>query len=279
MTRTLVIDSGATKADWALLDPEKGWDTFQTPGIHPFFLSDEEIIHELEKVRLRVESTIQKVFFYGTGCRAESSQNRLSRAFREVFPTIETVEIAVDVLGAARALCQRSAGVACILGTGSNSVWFDGENMVQNTGGYGYILGDEGSGAVMGRELIIAWLNREMPEELMKYFEEEFPVSPDAVIEKVYRGETPSRFLASFMPFLGRYQTHPFCQGIILNQFALFIRRCVQVYPAASRLPIHFTGSVAFFFSSLLHHALEKEGLLPGKILKAPLEGLMEYHA
>lgn len=276
--RTLVIDSGATKADWAIFEPEKGWETFQTPGIHPFFLDDREIRNELTKVKNRVGEHVQRVFFYGTGCRAESSQLRLSNAFREIFPPVEIVEIAVDVLGAARALCQREAGIACILGTGSNSVWYDGENVVQNTGGYGYILGDEGSGAVMGRELIIAWLNNEMPPELMHAFEVEFAVAPDAVIEKVYRGETPSRFLASFMPFLGNHQNHPFCRDIILHQFKLFNRRCVKVYAAANNLPVHFTGSVAFHFQSLLNFALKNDGLIPGRVLQAPLEGLMEYH-
>jgi len=276
--QTLVIDSGATKADWALFDPPNGWQTFQTPGIHPFFLDDSQIRRELTAVKLRVGQQIQRVYFYGTGCRAESSQIRLDNAFREVFPKLDEVEIAVDVLGAARALCQRSAGIACILGTGSNSVWYDGSEVVQNTGGYGYILGDEGSGAVMGKELIIAWLNHEMPPDQMQAFEKQFPVSADAVIEKVYRGDTPSRFLASFMPFVVDHQAHPFCRQIILNQFTLFVRRCVKVYAASQHLPVHFTGSVAFHCQSLLFLALEREGLQAGRILQAPLEGLMEYH-
>ncbi len=278
MNRVLIIDSGATKADWTLMEAGQLRDEFQTPGIHPFFLSDEEIRMELEKVRERAGPDIHQVFFYGTGCRAESSQQRLGNLFRAVFPSAVQVEIATDVLGAARSLCQRQAGIACILGTGSNSVWYDGKTVVQNTGGFGYILGDEGSGAVMGRELLIAWLNREMPGELLTAFDAEYALSPDAVIEQVYRSETPSRFLASFVPFLAQHESHAFAQELLHRQFALFIRRCVMVYPPARALPVHFTGSVAFHFHKVLEEALKKEGLQPGRFLKAPMEGLMAFH-
>ncbi len=278
MSRLLIIDSGATKADWALMDTGQRKDEFQTPGIHPFFLSDEEIRTELEQVRRRTGASIQKVFFYGTGCRAESSRQRLHDLFRSAFPAAVQVEIATDVLGAARALCRRHAGIACILGTGSNSVWYDGEQVVLNTGGYGYILGDEGSGAVLGRELLIARLNREMPAELLQAFDAEYPFAPEAVIEQVYRSDAPSRYLASFVPFLARHEGHHFTRELLQRQFALFLQRCVLVYPPARELPVHFTGSVAYHFRKALEEALHEAGLAAGTFLKAPMEGLAEFH-
>jgi len=276
--RLLIIDSGATKADWALMEAGALKDTFKTPGIHPFFLSDEEIRTELDGVSKQLKQGIEGIFFYGTGCKAESSRQRLRDLFRAAFPTAARIEIETDVLGAARALCQRQPGIACILGTGSNSVWFDGEKVRQNAGGYGYILGDEGSGAVLGRELLIAWLNKELPGELLDAFNEEHPIAPEMVIESVYRSDAPSRFLASFVPFLARYASHDFCRELLHRQFALFIRRCVLPYPPAVELPVHFTGSVAYYFRPLVEAALAEAGLQAGVFLAAPMEGLLGYH-
>lgn len=278
-SRLLIIDSGATKADWALMEAGALKDTFKTPGIHPFFLSDEEIRTELEGVKKQVGGAADKIFFYGTGCKAESSRQRLKDQFQAVFPSAVRIEIETDVLGAARALCQRQPGIACILGTGSNSVWFDGEKALQNTGGYGYILGDEGSGAVLGRELLIAWLNKELPTELLTAFDDEYRIAPETVIESVYRSETPSRFLASFVPFLARHEAHELCRDMLHRQFSLFIRRCVMVYPPARELPVHFTGSVAYYFRPALERALKEAGLQPGAFLAAPMEGLQAYYA
>lgn len=277
--RLLIIDSGATKADWALMEAGALKDTFKTPGIHPFFLSDEEIRAELEGVRKQVGGAADRIYFYGTGCKAESSKQRLKDQFQTVFPSATRIEIETDVLGAARALCQRQPGIACILGTGSNSVWFDGEEVRQNAGGYGYILGDEGSGAVLGRELLIAWLNKELPGELLDAFNEEYHIAPETVIESVYRSDAPSRFLASFVPFLARYASHDFCRDLLHRQFALFIRRCVLPYPQAKEMPVHFTGSVAYYFRPALEAALREAGLQAGAFLAAPMEGLQGYHS
>lgn len=278
MNRLLIIDSGATKADWSLMEAGNLVSEFKTPGIPPFFLSDEEISAQLAVVAGQTGDTIDGIFFYGTGCKAESSRKRLHTAFSAAFPAAAIIEIETDVLGAARALCGRQAGIACILGTGSNSVWYDGTAVIQNSGGYGYILGDEGSGAVLGRELIIAWLNRELPPELEQSFDAAYGLSRDAVIERVYRGETPSRFLASFTPFLSAHLSSAFVQELLHRQFHLFIRRCVLPYSDARILPVHFTGSVAFYFRSVLETALSDAGLQPGVFLAAPMEGLRKFH-
>jgi glucosamine kinase len=278
MAAMLIIDSGATKADWVLLDQHSPKGAFKTPGIHPFFLSDEAIRDELLKVRQQCGNDIREVHFYGTGCKAQSSIDRLQSQFHAVFTKAQTIHIETDVLGAARALCQYQPGIACILGTGSNSVWYDGSAVVGNTGGYGYVLGDEGSGALLGRDLITAWINHEMPTELQDAFPKKFPFSLDEIIEKVYRGDTPSRYLASFVPFLYEHSQHPFIQQLLHHQFALFIRRCVLVYPPAPTLPVHFTGSFAFHFRDTLTEALRQAGLRPGQFLPAPMEGLIAYH-
>jgi len=278
MVPMLIIDSGATKADWVRLDLHSPKGAYKTPGIHPFFLSDEAIYAELARVREQCGNDIQEVHFYGTGCKAQSSIERLKTQFGKVFTQAHTIRIETDVLGAARALCQYQAGIACILGTGSNSVWYDGSAVVSNTGGYGYILGDEGSGALLGRDLLTAWINHELPAALQAEFPRKFPFSLDEIVEKVYRGDTPSRYLASFVPFLYEHMEHPFIQQILHHQFALFIRRCVLVYPPARSLPVHFTGSVAFHFRDTLTEALQEAGLQAGNFLPAPMEGLIAYH-
>jgi len=278
MNRALIIDSGATKADWSLMQAGELVSEFKTPGIPPFFMSDEEISAQLAVIATQLGDTVDGIFFYGTGCKAESSRKRLHTAFSAAFPSAAAIEIETDVLGAARALCGRQAGIACILGTGSNSVWYDGAQVLQNSGGYGYILGDEGSGAVLGRELIIAWLNRELPAELEQAFDAEYGLSRDAVIERVYRGETPSRFLAGFTPFLSAHLVSAFVQELLQRQFHLFIRRCVLPYPDARRLPVHFTGSVAYYFRGVLEGVLSEAGLQAGTFLAAPMEGLRAFH-
>ncbi|MBX2927476.1 MAG: hypothetical protein KF852_06535 [Saprospiraceae bacterium] len=278
MRPLLLIDSGATKADWAALMPGRESQRFQTIGIHPFFLSEEAIRNALEQARRRIGEAAGRIFFYGTGCKAESARRELHELFRAVFPEAEEIEIETDVLGAARALCGFQPGIACILGTGSNSVWYGGRTVVQNAGGLGYILGDEGSGAVLGRELLIAWLNRELPSELLGAFESEYPVSKDEVILSVYRSDTPSRFLASFVPFLSRHIGHSFAAGLVRRQFELFVQRCVLTYSSAKELPVHFTGSVAWHFRSILEAVLAEAKLQPGVFLAAPMEGLIGYH-
>ena len=278
MKRLLIIDSGATKADWSLMQAGALESEFKTPGIPPFFMSDEEISAQLAVIAGQTGDTIDDIFFYGTGCKAESSRKRLHAAFSQAFPSAHTIEVETDVLGAARALCGHKPGIACILGTGSNSVWYNGQDVVQNSGGYGYILGDEGSGAVLGKELIIAWLNGELPPDLIPAFDETFGISKDVVIERVYRGETPSRYLASFVPFLSKNIQSTFVQELLQRQFRLFIRRCVLSYSEAQHLPVHFTGSVAYHFRSVLEGVLSEAGLQPGLFLAAPMEGLRRFH-
>lgn len=278
MNRLLIIDSGATKADWSLMQEGALESEYKTPGIPPFFLTDEEISAQLAIIAGRTGDTIDGIFFYGTGCKAESSRKRLHAAFSQVFPGACTIEVETDVLGAARALCGRTPGIACILGTGSNSVWYNGQDVVQNNGGYGYILGDEGSGAVLGKELIIAWLNGELPPDLMQAFDKDFGISKDAVIERVYRGETPSRYLAGFVPFLSKNIQRTFVQELLQRQFRLFIQRCVLPYAESQYLPVHFTGSVAYYFRSVLESVLAEAGLQPGLFLAAPMEGLRKFH-
>lgn len=279
MTWQIIIDSGATKADWTALCQGRQVAAFQTPGIHPFFLSDEALGQAIAQARAQLQAPVHAIHFYGTGCRAEHSRQRLRQQFEKIFPEAKRIETATDVLGAARALCQRQPGIACILGTGSNSVWYDGNEIVQNSGGYGYVLGDEGSGAVLGRELLSAWLNAELPQRLGQAFETEYQLSADTILEKVYRNDAPSRFLASFVPFVARHAEEAFVQTLLKQQFQLFVRRCVLPYQAAHELPVHFTGSVAFYFREALCEVLAEARLQAGIFLKSPMEGLMRYHA
>lgn len=274
----LIIDSGATKANWTLADQYIVQYQAYTQGIHPLLMSDDAmrtIAEEAQKKGIRAPTSI---FYYGTGCKVESSQIRIKKILQQVFPKAADIEVATDLLGAARALCQHSPGIACILGTGSNSCYYDGKNIVQNKGGFGFILGDEGSGAALGKDLMAAYLNEELPAAIRTALEKVYSLSPEALIEATYRQPAPSRYLAKFATFMLQNQADTLIRQIIQQQFELFIRKYILAYPQAKNLPIHFIGSIAWHFRPFIEAILKKTALLAGNFLNEPMEGLLAYH-
>jgi glucosamine kinase len=274
----LVADSGSTKTEWKIIKegiPEK---SKFTSGINPYFLSTEETLLLLKSELILLSGySFRKIFFYGTGCNSEAKNNSVKEALKQFFSTDE-IFIGSDLLGAARSLCQNKPGIACIMGTGSNSCYFDGSVIVSNVSPLGYILGDEGGGAVLGRKLVAGVLKKQVPQTVIDHFFETYKLTPAEILENVYMKPFPNRFLGQFAKFIALNIDVPELQYIITSSFDDFIRRNILQYGEAKHLPIHFTGSIAFHFRQFLEELLLKYDLNRGIISQSPMENLIRYH-
>lgn len=273
----LIADSGSTKTDWLVADDFGATRRFQTSGINPVFRTTEDILTELTPVFEKQHLPVEEVYFYGAGVVNEEKADVIRKALVTLLGDIHC-EIASDVLGAARAVCGRYPGIACILGTGANACYYDGQQVVYGIPPMGYILGDEASGAVMGKNLIGDYFKQVMPAELREKFYEKYGLEKNEVIERVYRTERPNKYLASFTVFLNEEREHPYCQEFLHGQFKAFLQRNVLQMPESKSLPVNFVGSVAHYFKDILETELKRHGLTAGVIQKEPIEALLAYH-
>ncbi len=275
----LIADSGATKAEWCLLKNGKKKTVF-TQGISPYFLTTEQIADLLLKElwpKLKNEE-VDEVYYYGTGCANPNNAKSVKKAVSKVFKEAK-VDVNHDLMAAARALCGRNKGIACILGTGSNSCYFDGKKIVKNSPGLGYVLGDEGSGAYLGKKIIQYYLYGTFDEELRARFDAAYTTNASEILENVYKKPMPNRYLAGFCKFLAENRGHYMIENIIedgLNDF-FFTHLCK--YRETWTLPVSFAGGVAFGFQDVLKQLCNSYEFEPGKIMKNPMEGLVEYHS
>ena len=276
----LIADGGATKTDWALVDNGKLISRIYTVGMNPFQASEEiieNIVRDKLVTQLPTQAISPSIFFYGAGCTPEKCivmKGILSKFFPE-----SNIFVSSDLLGSARGLCGHQPGIACILGTGSNSCYYDGENIAENTPSLGYVLGDEGSGAVIGKTLVADILKGIMPEHITKKFYEETQLTKADILDKVYRQPMPSRFLASMTPFVSRHkEEEPLLRDLAVRNFRLFFSRCIVPYKRP-HLKVNFIGGLAFSFETELKEAAAAEGFEVGKIAKGPMEGLILYHS
>lgn len=276
----LIIDSGGTKANWSCLVNTKLEASGTVPGIHPFFLSEAELAEKLQEIRriLPTAVVIKEIYHYGTGTNSEANLTRLQRAYQSVFPQAATT-VDSDLLAVAHALCGHSRGIAAILGTGSNIGLYDGKTLVKTAGGLGYILGDEGGGAYLGRHLLNHFLNGLLPEPLSAQLRERYELTRDNIVEAVYRQPFPNRYLAGFAPFLGDHREHPYIADLIRNCFRDFFRMNVLPLQPEDPLPLSCGGSIAFHFEVLLREVAAEYGIPIGAIAMSPMEGLLNYHA
>jgi N-acetylglucosamine kinase-like BadF-type ATPase len=272
----LIADSGTTKTEWRLITEGGSSETIITSGINPFYQDATNISILLQNEFTSVRK-FRSIYFYGAGCINEEKQNIVKAALLQVFET-EQLFIGSDLLAAARSLCQNKQGVACILGTGSNSCFYDGNNIISNVSPLGFILGDEGSGAVLGKKLIGDILKKQLPQSLITDFFATYPTNAAEILENVYKKPFPSRYLASFTRFLSKNIKHPEIEQIVLSNFREFITRNLLNYPQCHHTAIHFTGSIAFFFEPQLRKVIEEQNLTIGKIEHAPMSGLISYH-
>lgn len=275
----LLADSGSTKTDWGLVENGKLVKRLRTSGMNPFQMSEEAITEEI-KTHLVPElpgTVLDEVHFYGAGCTKEK-QPIVEHALRANLTINGECEVASDMLGAARGICGHKPGIACILGTGSNSCSYDGKNLVKNVSPLGFILGDEGSGAVLGKLLVGDVLKNQMPEAITKRFFEKYKLTSAEIIDRVYRQPKPNTFLASFVPFLEENIDEPKIYNLVKESFRSFLRRNVMQYDGWQTLPIGFNGSIAKIYKKPLLEALEEEGMHLGRIIQAPMEAMVEYH-
>lgn len=275
----LLADSGSTKTDWGLVENGKLVKRLRTSGMNPFQMSEEAITEEI-KTHLVPElpgTVLDEVHFYGAGCTKEK-QPIVERALRANLTINGECEVASDMLGAARGICGHKPGIACILGTGSNSCSYDGKNLVKNVSPLGFILGDEGSGAVLGKLLVGDVLKNQMPEAITMRFFEKYKLTSAEIIDRVYRQPKPNTFLASFVPFLEENIDEPKIYNLVKESFRSFLRRNVMQYDGWQTLPIGFNGSIAKIYKKPLLEALEEEGMHLGRIIQAPMEAMVEYH-
>lgn len=277
ISMVLIADSGSTKTDWLLLEGETVMAQSQTIGLNPVFLAPEQILEILRPLFPQWQSAVQSVYFYGAGCIPAKIEG-MCRVLSQVF-TEANVEVASDLLGAARAACGRERGIACILGTGSNSCLYDGNAILSNVSPLGFILGDEGSGAVLGRLLVADYLKHQMPEVLREDFAARYKIVPSEVIERVYRQSAPNRYLANFARFIAYHLDNEYIQNLVDTQFTLFFTRNVMQYEGCRELPVSFVGSVAYYLKDNLMRVASGLGLTVGNIIQSPIEGLRRFHA
>ena len=290
-TIKLIADSGSTKTDWCLLESGGDCHRFSTQGINPCHQSEEEIAAMLEQevtphLRQLQTARPQTLWFYGSGATPAAKQ-RVEQPLRRLLGTEADITVESDLVGAARALCQHSRGIACILGTGANSCLYDGLRIVANTPALGYILGDEGSGAVLGIRFVNALFKGQLPDELRQEFVTETGLSLDAIIQRVYRQPLANRFLASLSPFIHRHIDLQQVEALVIDHFRQFIRKNIQPYYDDPRLKealpaspeLHVTGSVGFHYQRQLAAAAALEGMRLGRVMGSPMEGLIGYHS
>ncbi len=276
----LIADSGSTKTHWCLKAANGQTSEFFTDGINPFQQTSDGIRSSIsvqllpQIAKLMWVGPITHIYFYGAGCTPEKKPLVVA-ALKACFKQAETIVVESDMLGAAVGLLGNQEGIACIMGTGSNSCLYDGKAIVKNVPALGFILGDEGSGAVLGKRLVADLLKNQMGEELKEKFLTQYNTSQAEIIDNVYRKPFPNRYLASLSKFASENLDNEKVYALVYDHFAQFVIRNLKQYPA---LPVGFIGSIAYYYQDVLKKVLADHGLELGKILQSPMEGLKEYH-
>ena len=274
----LIADSGATKAEWCLLDGSRKKTIF-TQGISPYFLNSDQIRSLLSKelCPFLKKASINEIYYYGTGCANPANARMIKNALQKTFQT-STVLVTHDLMAAARSTCGRQKGVACILGTGSNSCYYDGKKIIKNSPGLGYVLGDEGSGAYLGKKVLQYYLYKTFDNEMKIKFDKKYKTNAVEILENVYKKPLPNRYLASFTVFLAENRGHYMIENIIEDGLNDFFFNHLAKYKETSTLAVSFVGAVGHGFKDVLQQLCITYDMKLGKVLKNPMEGLIEYH-
>ncbi|SEA31538.1 hypothetical protein SAMN05443667_103219 [Flavobacterium gillisiae] len=277
----LLVDSGSTKADWIAIDDDgKVLFTTQTLGLNPEILENEQIIERLNDRFDIVQSkkSATHLFFYGAGCGTDRMKLNLSQAFQSYF-TNAIVSVEEDTYAAVYATTPRGEkAIVSILGTGSNCSYFDGKELHQKVQSLGYIVMDDCSGNVFGKELLRKYYFNKMPKELATVFEKEYNVDPDFIKSKLYKEDNPNAYLATFAKFLIQHKDTEFCRKIIFKGMKSFVKNYIKQYDNCKEVPVHFVGSIAFYLKEELQETFDKYELQLGNVLRRPIDGLIAYH-
>ena len=273
----IIADGGSTKVEWRAISETGAVKGITTPGINPVFLSEDEIFASFgEKLSVLPADEVSEVWYYGAGLVSDETKATLCGALKRVFPAAEC-HAESDLMAAARSLCGREPGIACILGTGANSCLYDGTSIVANVRAGGFILGDEASGAYFGRRLLSDYIKGLLPAPVRSEMDSRFGLDYPTIVKKVYSEPMPSRYLASFAPFIREFKHHPHITQMLRTGFDEFLRRNVAQYDTR-KYAVSFTGSIAFYFKEELQKSLAAAGMREGCIVRAPMDGLIAYH-
>ena len=288
----LIIDAGSTKMEWILLDGDVVKQRFYTEGFNPNYADRRCLENIINLVETRLiaspnndcpvsrrdkSASLQAIHYYGTGCGNEQNCRMIKEVFQNRFPEVEIL-VTHDLMAACHAVLGHEQGIACILGTGSNACVYDGNDIVERAVSLGYLVGDEGSGMHIGREVVRAYFYGFMPEELRMRFEAEYHLDLKAFIQRLYHEGQPSKYLATFAKFAGENQAHPYVHDLVKRCFNAFIEAFVIRDYANRSLKVSFIGSVAFHFQDILKETLAEYGLSMGEVMQAPAEGLIRYY-
>lgn len=275
----LIADSGSTKADWAWLASDGETSYVNTKGFNPVVHPRDLLREEMHKLTNRLLPGLEpaEVHYYGAGCWDYKRKLVIESEITAAWPKAKVI-VMHDLLGAARAACGHDPGIACILGTGSNTCSYDGKEVTDNVTNLGFMLGDEGSGSHLGKALLRAYFYRELDDDLNDAFEQYAALDKSTILDKVYESDVPNTYLASFTRFMGEHQSHPLMQKIVFGSFAEFLDRHVRKYRGHLGVPVSFIGSIAFHFKDILLAAMHERDLKVGRFVHKPIEALADFH-
>jgi N-acetylglucosamine kinase-like BadF-type ATPase len=276
----LIADSGSTKTEWRLVDDAgKTMNSVITEGLNPYFITQQQIASTVEEKVLPIAINVEKVFFYGAGCGLQLKAKQVSEALDAAIQVGHPAEVAGDILGAARSLLQNRKGIACILGTGANSCFYDGRQVTDIMPSLGYLFSDWGSGTVMSKDFMALLLQEKLPPAVIEDFHDTYRIGRAQILDGVYNRPLPNRFLASFAPFLLKYSALPDLRNIIVDNFnKFFMYYVLRFRNKNAQIKVSFTGSIAYNFKPFLVDIAEEFGIVIEKIVQQPMDGLVKYH-
>jgi len=275
----LIAESGGTKTQWCAVTGSEQTEIIPTIGLNPNFVSEETIKDVLSSGVLPAihNPTIEEVWFYGAGCAGKAMEKKISSSIGAVLPSAK-VHVFSDLTGAARGLLGSEKGYICMIGTGSNSGYYDGTKITANIPPLGFILGDEGSGAALGKKMLADFLRGIMPQSLSDEFKAIYGAEKDDIVSNVYRGVFPSRYIGGFVQFLKEHISEPYCENLVKKSFGEFVERNLRLYKITGKTNIAVTGSVAWHFREILEEVFLANDFIITTLIPGPIEGLIRYH-
>lgn len=277
MAKILIADSGFTKTDWRLIQSDGSIEQARTPGINPYYQTQEEMLTVIKDLYDQIPDKVDEIYYYGTGCSSGTNRKKIADLLAKYYPSA-VIDVNHDLLAAARSLCGEEAGIACILGTGTNSCLYDGVKITQNVPSLGWAIADEGGGTYLGKTLVTDYYRKDMPADLRKVFKDNFGLTKDNFLTYIYQEPMPGRFLASFAKFIGQHINEPYMHQLVARGFEIFITKNIMKYEDYDQVPVHFTGSIAFYFSNVLRQVAQEKGIYVKHISEFPIAGLTLFH-
>ncbi|MBN7814090.1 N-acetylglucosamine kinase [Algoriphagus pacificus] len=274
----LIADSGSSKTDWRVIHENGKISQYRGVGFNPYYQTSEEMaINMRHEFLINLESEIEEIYYYGAGCSVDSRKKEVENALRTIFSKAK-IHVDHDLSAAAKATCGHQAGIACILGTGSNSCDYDGSEIIDTRPAPGYILGDQGGGGYIGRKFLMDFINDEMPVQIKEELVDKLKLTATTIQEHVYRQPFPNRYMASFCRFITEHKSDPYCYMLYYNSFVDFFKVHVMKYKNYRDKPVNFVGSIAYYNSDILRKAALDSQIKTNLIIESPISGLTLYH-